>query len=66
MKDHELAEFINDLRDIAIKYAGTQQLRQRIATRVKQARGLQCNGRCKELEQELQDVWQTIEENEDN
>lgn len=31
MKDHEIREFVNQLRDIAIKYHGTQQLRERIA-----------------------------------
>jgi len=31
MKDHETREAINELRDIAIKYHGAQQLRERIA-----------------------------------
>lgn len=31
MKDHEIRETINELRDIAIKYHDSQQLRQRIA-----------------------------------
>lgn len=31
MKDHELRELVNALRDVAIKYHGTQQLRERIA-----------------------------------
>ncbi len=31
MKDHEIRELINKLRDIAIKYHATQQLRQQIA-----------------------------------
>lgn len=31
MKDHEIAALVNELRDTAIKYAGTQQLRERIA-----------------------------------
>ncbi|MGA9608303.1 MAG: hypothetical protein WBR21_14980 [Rouxiella badensis] len=26
MKDHEISELVNDLRDIAIKHRGTQQL----------------------------------------
>ena len=31
MNDHEIAKLINDLRDVAIKYHDTQQLRERIA-----------------------------------
>ena len=31
MKDHERAAFTNKLRDTAIKYQGTQQLRSRLA-----------------------------------
>lgn len=31
MKDHEIAELVNTLRDIAIEFAGQQQLRERIA-----------------------------------
>lgn len=31
MKDHEIRELVNQLRDIAIEYHGTQQLRERIA-----------------------------------
>ncbi len=31
MKDHEIRELVNQLRDIAIKYHGTGQLRERIA-----------------------------------
>lgn len=31
MKDKKIAELVNTLRDIAIKYAGTQQLRSHIA-----------------------------------
>lgn len=31
MKDHELRELVNALRDVAVKYHGTQQLRERIA-----------------------------------
>lgn len=30
-KDHEIAKAVNDLRDVAIKYHSTQQLRERIA-----------------------------------
>jgi len=32
MKEHILAEFTNELRDIAIKYKDTQQLRDIIST----------------------------------
>lgn len=35
MKDHEIAQFINELRDVAVEYGSTQQLRERIATVVK-------------------------------
>lgn len=35
MKDHQIRELVNDLRDIAIKYHGTQQLRERIARAVR-------------------------------
>lgn len=35
MKDHEIAQFINELRDVAVMYGNTQQLRERIATVVK-------------------------------
>ena len=31
MKDHEKRELVNELRDIAIKFCATQQLRERIA-----------------------------------
>ena len=34
MKDHELAKLTNDLRDIAIKYGHTEQLREQIAHRL--------------------------------
>lgn len=35
MKDHQIRELVNDLRDIAIEYQGTQQLRERIARSVR-------------------------------
>lgn len=35
MKDHQIRELVNDLRDIAVKYHGTQQLRERIARAVR-------------------------------
>lgn len=37
MKDHQIRELVNDLRDIAIEYHGTQQLRERIARTVRTA-----------------------------
>lgn len=37
MNDHELRELVNQLRDIAIEYHGTQQLRERIARTVRTA-----------------------------
>ncbi|WP_447782094.1 hypothetical protein [Enterobacter asburiae] len=37
MKDHQVRELVNDLRDIAIEYHGTQRLRERIARTVRAA-----------------------------
>ena len=37
MKDHQIRELVNDLRDIAIEYHGAQQLRERIARTVRAA-----------------------------
>lgn len=37
MKDHQIRELVNELRDIAIEYYGTQQLRERIARTVRAA-----------------------------
>lgn len=37
MKDHQIRELVNDLRDIAVKYHGTQQLRERIARTIRAA-----------------------------
>lgn len=34
VKEHQVRELVNQLRDVAIKYYGTQQLRERIATTV--------------------------------
>lgn len=34
MKDHEIAKLVNDLRDIANQYTGSQQLRSRIHARL--------------------------------
>ena len=37
MKDHEIRELVNQLRDIAVEYRDTQQLRERIAHIVRAA-----------------------------
>lgn len=37
MKDHQIRELVNKLRGIAVKYHGTQQLRERIARTVRTA-----------------------------
>ena len=37
LKDHQIRELVNELRDIAVKYHGTQQLRERIARTVSAA-----------------------------
>lgn len=37
MKDHQIRELVNELRDIAVEYYGTQQLRERIAKTVRAA-----------------------------
>ncbi|EAW1743314.1 DUF551 domain-containing protein [Salmonella enterica subsp. enterica] len=37
MKENQIRELVNDLRDIAIEYHGTQQLRERIARTVRAA-----------------------------
>ncbi|MFG5147280.1 hypothetical protein [Citrobacter freundii] len=37
MKAHQIRELVNDLRDIAVEYHGTQQLRERIARTVRSA-----------------------------
>ncbi|HCL5394115.1 TPA: hypothetical protein N2K41_000004 [Klebsiella pneumoniae] len=37
MKDHEIRELVNQLRDVAIKYHGTDQLREQIARTVRTA-----------------------------
>ena len=36
-KDHQIRELVNELRDIAVEYHGTQQLRERIARTVRAA-----------------------------
>lgn len=35
LKDHEVAQVVNELRRIALEYGGSQQLRERIATYIK-------------------------------
>lgn len=37
MKDHQIRELVNELRDIAVDYHGTQQLRERIARTIRAA-----------------------------
>ncbi|EEM7559878.1 hypothetical protein C7X66_10610 [Salmonella enterica subsp. enterica serovar Infantis] len=37
MKDNHIRELVNELRDIAVEYHGTQQLRERIARTVRAA-----------------------------
>ncbi|WP_244991835.1 hypothetical protein [Enterobacter quasimori] len=37
MKDHQIRELVNELRDISVEYHGTQQLRERIARTVRAA-----------------------------
>ena len=37
MKDHQFRELVNELRDIAVEYHGTQQLREHIARTVRAA-----------------------------
>lgn len=37
MKENQIRELVNELRDIAIEYHGTQQLRERIARTVRAA-----------------------------
>ncbi|MES1121828.1 DUF551 domain-containing protein [Enterobacter hormaechei] len=37
VKDHQIRELVNELRDIAVEYHGTQQLRERIARTVRAA-----------------------------
>ncbi|WP_421550115.1 DUF551 domain-containing protein [Kluyvera intermedia] len=49
MKDHQIRELVNDLRDIAIEYHGTQQLRDRISRTVRAAM-LQSSGNSEQPE----------------
>ncbi|MDM2973279.1 hypothetical protein OGY62_10860 [Citrobacter sp. CK198] len=37
MKDHQIRELVNELRDIAVKYHGSQQLREHIARSIRAA-----------------------------
>lgn len=37
MKDHQIRDLVNELRDIVVEYYGTQQLRERIAKTVRAA-----------------------------
>lgn len=54
MKENQIRELVNDLRDIAVEYHGTQQLRERIARTVRAAWH-------HELEKPNQPVSQTYE-----
>ncbi|MEH1318399.1 hypothetical protein V7I44_26455 [Citrobacter farmeri] len=51
MKEHQIRELVNELRDIAVKYHSTQQLRERIARTVRAAmlQGSQPVSNCDEL-----------------
>ncbi|EGU7154248.1 hypothetical protein EEN59_14150 [Salmonella enterica] len=50
MKENQIRELVNDLRDIAVEYHGTQQLRERIARTVRAA-WLQMSGNSEQLNQ---------------
>ncbi|EBB9385897.1 hypothetical protein [Salmonella enterica] len=52
MKENQIRELVNDLRDIAVEYHGTQQLRERIARTVRAAllQGSQPVSNCDELQ----------------
>ncbi|HFW5272576.1 TPA: DUF551 domain-containing protein [Salmonella enterica subsp. enterica serovar Bullbay] len=50
MKDHQIRELVNELRDIAVEYHGTQQLRERIARTVRPAM-LQSFGNSEQLDE---------------
>jgi len=57
MKDHQSRELVNELRDIAINYRDTQQLRERIARAVRAAM-LQSFGNSEQLNSPvIQDGW---------
>ncbi|WP_444878441.1 hypothetical protein ACSR9G_01915 [Citrobacter koseri] len=43
MKDHQIRELVNELRDIAVEYHGTQQLRERIARTIRAAISTEVN-----------------------
>lgn len=46
VKDHQVRELVNELRDIAVEYHGTQQLRERIARTVRAAIQPSISGVC--------------------
>lgn len=50
MKENQIRELVNELRDIAVEYHGTQQLRERIARTVRAAM-LQMSGNSEQLNQ---------------
>ena len=51
MKDHEIQQIVNDLKDIAVKYGRTQQLRERIASLIVPV--LKCEEYRKDLEEPI-------------
>ncbi|MDS1916093.1 hypothetical protein QSI79_22655 [Enterobacter asburiae] len=59
MKDHQIRELVNELRDIAVEYHSTQQLRERIA---KTVRAAMLQGKAEPVSQrdELQEGWVTV------
>ncbi|MDM3071463.1 DUF551 domain-containing protein [Citrobacter sp. Cf224] len=61
MKDHQIRELVNDLRDIAVDYHGTQQLRERIARTVRAAM-LQSFGNVEQLDTAPARLVNTIDE----
>lgn len=57
MKDHQIRELVNELRDIAVEYHGTQQLRERISRTVRAAM-LQSFGNSEQLNSPvISDGW---------
>lgn len=60
MKDHQIRELVNELRDIAVEYHGTQQLRERIARTVRAAM-LQSLGNSEQLNSPvIPDGWALV------
>ncbi|HAJ3968277.1 TPA: hypothetical protein HLT88_05715 [Escherichia coli] len=62
MKDHQIRELVNEIRDIAVEYHGTQQLRERIARTVSAAM-LQSFGNSEQLNSPvIPDGWVLVPE----